>query len=168
MTMTQDTQKREVVGLLAGKADLDACIKALESAGFDHSDISILSSHESPDLAANTPGDTVEDTSVAALDEPLRYAFPLTTAGLIAVVGGPISAVLGGIIAAGVAGMAAKDYIDALISHPKPGEFARALEAGGVILWIYAATGNLEAKAVEILSAHGATNIHTSVRKDKK
>ena len=164
--MTDQKKRHEIVGLLASKDRLDACMKALLDAGFDHSDISLLSSHETPDVAQGDRVKDMEETATTALDIPMTYAFPLATAGLIAVVGGPITAILGGIIATGMVGMAAKDYIEALVSHPKPGEFARALEAGGVILWVYAENPEQETLAASILEKAGATNIHASLRKD--
>jgi len=164
--MAEEILRREIVGLFSEKAAFDACVKALLDAGFDHSDISLLSSHEALDATYGEKVEGLPETAKTALDVELTYAFPLATAGLVAIVGGPVTALLGGIVAAGVAGMAVKDYIEALVVHPKPGDFARALEAGGVILWVYAASPEREETARKLLEEAGAANIHTAQRKD--
>ncbi len=164
--MDGHAKNREVLGILPTKEALDACLAALMEEGFDHSDISLLSSHESLDIAKEDAFSGGEGTAIRALDMPMTYAFPLATAGLIAIVGGPLTAILGGIMAAGMAGMATKDYIEALTSHPKPGEFARALEAGELVVWIYVDNTEEEEKALRILGDSGARNIHAAARKD--
>jgi hypothetical protein len=137
-------------------------VEALLAAGFDRADLSILASHASLD-AANPKGKP-RDEALTGLVGELKYAFPLTTAGLIAIVGGPIEAALAALVAAGVGGAAIKDYLDELTSHPKPDEFTRALEAGGVILWVHVDTPEQEAQAASLLEREGGDNVHVTVR----
>ncbi|PWC95678.1 hypothetical protein [Azospirillum sp. TSO5] len=163
--MTEETvpaEVREVVALFSTRAGFDRAVEALLAAGFDRADLSVLASHASLDAA--DPKGKPRDEALTGLVGELKYAFPLTTAGLIAIVGGPIEAALAALVAAGVGGAAIKDYLDELTSHPKPDEFTRALEAGGVILWVRIDTPDEEAQAAALLEREGGVNVHVSVR----
>lgn len=162
---TQDTapaEVREVVALFSTRAGFNRAVDAVLAAGFDRADLSVLASHASLDAA--DPKGKPRDEALTGLVGELKYAFPLTTAGLIAIVGGPIEAALAALVAAGVGGAAIKDYLDELTSHPKPDEFTRALEAGGVILWVRVTTPEQEREASALLDREGGGNVHLSVR----
>ena len=166
--MTQTTQDaapaevREVVALFSTRTGFNQAVDALLAAGFDRADLSVLASHASLDAA--DPKGRPRDEALTGLVGELKYAFPLTTAGLIAIVGGPIEAALAALVAAGVGGAAIKDYLDELTSHPKPDEFTRALEAGGVILWVRVTTPEQEREVSALLDREGGGNVHMSVR----
>lgn len=169
--MTQTTEHnaprevREVVALFSTRAGFDRAVDTLIDAGFDRADLSVLASHTSLE-AAEPHAPKPRDEALTGLVGELKYAFPLTTAGLIAIVGGPIEAALAALVAAGVGGVAIKDYLDELTSHPKPDEFSRALEAGGVILWVQVKTVEQEQRATAILEREGGGNVHLSVREE--
>lgn len=154
---------REIVGLLKDRARFDDAVAALAGAGFEHADISVLTSHAPLEVARPKPkfGERV----VEAVTGELVYAFPLATAGIIAVAGGPIVEVLAGLTAAGIGVAAVVDYIKTITAHPDPAEFARAVEAGGVVLWVRVADGDAEARARAALKGAGAANIHLVERK---
>jgi hypothetical protein len=157
---------REVVALFRSRAEFDLAISMLLSAGFGREDLSVLSSHESLD-AAGRPGKP-RDKALTALLGELSYAFPLTTAGLIAIVG-PIAAPIAAVVAAGVGGAAVKEYLDEITATPHTGDFARALEAGGVILWVNVGTATQpdtahEERARALLRRAGGMNIHVAER----
>ncbi|AWK86017.1 hypothetical protein [Azospirillum thermophilum] len=154
---------REIVALFDTRAGFDRAVAALLQAGFDRSDLSVLASHSSLEVADSKPAKP-RDEALTGLVGELKYAFPLTTAGLIAIVGGPIEAALAALVAAGLGGVAIKDYLDELTSHPKTDEFTRALEAGGVILWVTVADEAAEARATEVLEREGGRNVHLSTR----
>ncbi|MBP2298646.1 hypothetical protein [Azospirillum picis] len=153
---------REVVALFSTRAGFDHAVDALLAAGFDRADLSVLASHASLDAVGKNG--KPRDEALTGLVGELKYAFPLTTAGLIAIVGGPIEAALAALVAAGVGGAAIKDYLDELTSHPKPDEFTRALEAGGVILWVRVDTAEREGQASAILAREGGGNVHVTTR----
>lgn len=155
---------REVVALYDSRADFDRAVEALTTAGFVRDDLSVLATHTSLDAA--DPPAPPRDEALLGLVGELKYAFPLTTAGLIAIVGGPIAAPLAALVAAGLGGVAIKDYLDELTSHPEPDEFARALEAGGIILWVRVADTAAEQRAGAILEREGGRNVHLSVREE--
>lgn len=167
--MTQTTEQnatrevREVVALFTTRADFERAVAALLESGFERSDLSVLASHTSLE-AADPKTAKPRDEALTGLVGELKYAFPLTTAGLIAIVGGPIEAALAALVAAGLGGVAIKDYLDELTSHPKTDEFTRALEAGGVILWVTVGTPESELRASAILEREGGGNVHLATR----
>lgn len=153
---------REVVGLFHTRAAFDRAVAALLDAGFAREDLSVLASHTSLEAAAAPP--RPRDDALTALVGELTYAFPLTTAGLLAIVGGPITAPLAALVAAGVGGAAIKDYLDELTSHADTDAFARALDAGGVILWVRATDEAAETSAAAALEDAGGENVHLAIR----
>ncbi|WP_448205138.1 hypothetical protein [Azospirillum sp. sgz302134] len=155
----------EVVALFETREAFDRAVAALLEAGFTREDLSILASHTSLEAADQRPP-APRDEALTGLVGELKYAFPLTTAGLLAIVGGPIAAPLAALVAAGLGGVAIKDYLDELTSHPDTDEFSRALEAGGVILWVRVTDPAVEAKAGAILERHGGRNVHLAVREE--
>jgi hypothetical protein len=151
----------EVVAVFETRDAFDRAVAGLLAEGFARDDISVLASHTSLDAARPA---TPRDEALTGLVGELKYAFPLTTAGLIAIVGGPITAPLAALVAAGIGGAAIKEYLDELTSHPEPDAFANALEAGGVILWVRVADAAAEARAGAILERCGGRNVHLAVR----
>ena len=156
---------REVVALFETRQSFDRAVDSLLASGFDREDLSVLASHTTLEAADKHPS-TPRDDALTGLVGELTYAFPLTTAGLIAIVGGPLSGAVAAVVAAGLGGLAIKDYLDELTSHPETTEFARALEAGGVILWVRVDDSRAELDASAILSREGGRNVHTSVREE--
>jgi hypothetical protein len=148
-----------VVGLLADRKDFESAVEALTAAGFERADLSVLGSHESID-AAGRPGKPWRDVLTALVGE-IKYEVPLVASGAVFLAGGPMSATIAGLVAAAVGGIAAKEIIDEVTSSPHTEDFARSLEAGGLILWVRADDGERESAATRILTDHGGTNVHT-------
>jgi hypothetical protein len=153
----------EVVGLFENRHTFDCAVEALLTGGFQRTAISVLASHTSLEASAPNPA-APQDDALTALVGELSYAFPLESAGLLTVVGGPISGSIGALMAAGIGGMALKEYLDELTSHPDTDAFAKALEEGGLVIWVQVADDAEETKAGEILTAEGAVNVHLSRR----
>ncbi|HEY0835765.1 MAG TPA: hypothetical protein VGE72_17815 [Azospirillum sp.] len=159
----QPQEISEVVAVFETRDAFDRAVSDLLAQGFARTDLSVLASHASLDAADAHPPAPRDDALTGLVGE-LKYAFPLTTAGLIAIVGGPITAPLAALVAAGIGGAAIKEYLDELTSHPEPDEFANALEAGGVILWVRVDDAAAEAKAAAILERNGGRTVHLAVR----
>jgi hypothetical protein len=152
----------EVVGLFRDRASFGAAVDALLAAGFERADLSVLASHESLE-AAGTPGKPWRDVLTALVGD-LKYEGPLVASGLIFLAGGPVTATLAAVAAAAVGGMAAKEFLEEATAQPHTEDFARSLEAGGVILWVCAETDERRERASAILAAHGGQNVHVSER----
>jgi hypothetical protein len=156
------TPIREVVGILADRTQFQAAVDGLVAAGFRPADLSVLSSHDSLE-AAGQEGKPWRDVLTAMVGE-LRFEGPLVAAGLIALAAGPVGAAIAALVAAGVGGAAAKELLDEVTSVPDSDDFARALAAGSVILWVATADESREQLARSVLSSVGATNIHLTER----
>lgn len=148
----------EVVGLFAGREAFEAAVNALLAAGFERTDLSVLGSHESID-AAGRPGKPWKDVLTALVGE-IKYEVPLVASGAIVLAGGATAALIGALIGAAVGGAVVKDVIEEVTSTPDTEDFARAVEAGSVILWVRAPDQRLERAAIDILQRNGATNVH--------
>jgi len=157
------TTIREAVALFSSREALQSAIDALIGAGFKRSDLSILSSHESIE-ASEKPENRLGDLR-NALGSDLRYLGPLAAAGFIMLAAGPMAAVLAAVIAAGIGGMAVKELLDETTSAPHTEDFARALEAGAVIIWVRPANEEGESRAISILEEQGGSNVHMNERR---
>ncbi len=148
----------EAVGLFADRGSFETAIRALIDAGFDRTDLSVLSSHESID-AAGQPGQPWQDI-VTALAGEFKFEAPLVASGAIFLVGGPVAATVAGLIAAAGVGIAAKEVIEGVTSSPHTEDFARSLDAGSVILWVRADDSAKQQRALTILTESGGQNVH--------
>ena len=133
-TPTPSNSAPELVGLLANRESFEAAVKALREAGFARTDLSVLSTHESID-AAGEPGKPLKDTLTALVGE-LKFEGPLVASGAIYLAGGPMAATIAALIGAAVGTVAAKEVIEEVTSTPHTEDFARAVEAGSIILWV--------------------------------
>jgi len=151
----------EAVGHFADRETFEAAVAALGAAGFDRTDLSVLSSHESID-AAGKPGKPWKDV-VPALVGELKFEVPLVASGAIMLAGGAIAATIAGVVGAATAGFAAKEVLDQVTAAPHTEDFARALDAGSVILWVRTEDAAAEERAQAILRENGGQNVHIHV-----
>jgi hypothetical protein len=151
-----------VVGIFSQPRPLLDCIKALQAQGFAHDQLSLLSSHEAIEAAAEGGG-SWQDRLMPILSET-RYEVPLVSGLLIALAGGPAAALVGGVAAAGVGVMALKELLDEAISLPNTEAFADAVRSGEILLWVAVTDSASEQTAVSLLEGHGARNIHLTER----
>ncbi len=163
MSTAPSTRRREVAGILATRAQFETTVQRLLDAGFDHADLSVLSSHDAIEAASGREGRPWRDVLMALVGD-LKYEGPLVSAGLIALAAGPVGATVAGLVAAGVGGAAIKELLDEVTARPESEDFARALEAGSIILWVHAADDGREASATAVLTEAGAENVHTVER----
>ena len=163
-TPAQSAPAREVVGTFGDRAHFEAAVGALSRAGFARERLSVLSSHESIAVAeAGAPARSWRDVLVDLVGDP-KYEGPLVAAGLIALASGPVGVAIAGLVAAGVGGVAVKELLDEVAALPDGTDFARALAAGSVILWVGVETAAEEAEATRLLTDAGGTNVHVFER----
>lgn len=148
----------EMVGLFTKRPSFDAAVADLLAAGFARTDLSVLASHDSID-AVDSDGDTV-DTTLKAMFSEMRIIEPLTVAGGVMLVGGPVAGAIAAVIAAGIGVIAIKDVLEEVTSTPDHQDFEEALTAGGLILWVRYDDPDQRATAEKVLNAHGALNVH--------
>ena len=149
----------EVVGVIASEAEFRAALKALLADGFVRADLSVLASHELRSKRPAAPRPLGEDALVALLGD-LRDQVPLLASGAIVLAGGPVAATIAALIGAAVGGVAVKDLLEEVTAKPHTEEFARAVEAGSLILWVNVGDEAKLDNAVRLLREHGAGNVH--------
>jgi len=157
---------QEIVGVVTDQQQFQNAVDNLLAAGFKRSDLSVLASHESLDASTSTEHglkDTFNDTLKALVGE-IKYAGPLGAAGVAVLFGGPIGVVVGGVIAAGISGLALTEVLGEVLAGSHPEHFSRAVEAGGIILWVAVTDETQAAKATEILTDAEAHNVHVVAR----
>lgn len=156
--MNSNTVNTEVVGLLNSRETFEKTIEALLKEGFERTDLSVLSSHESID-AAGKPAKPLKDVLSALVGE-IKFEGPMVASGAIFLAGGPIGELIGAVVGATVGGVAVKEVLDEVTATPHTEDFARAVDAGSIILWVRANGQEREAKAKEVLQDQGAENVH--------
>jgi hypothetical protein len=158
----QARQVTEVVGRFATRAEFKRAVQALQAAGFGHSDLSVLDTHESVD-AAGSEGEAWQDT-LASLTGDARFIGPIAGAGMIAMATGPVGAAVALATGAGLSGLAARDILEKIQATPHTEAFARALESGTVLLWVYAPDETSQATATRLMTEAGGEDIHVHTR----
>jgi len=148
----------EVVGRFASQESFTTAVEELLLAGFVPSDLSVLDTHEA--LCAAVSSGEAWQTALAGLVGEIKYVGPITAAGLIGIATGPVGAAISATVAAGLTGAALAELLETIRATPHTESFARALEAGALLLWVRAADAEREIKARETLSRHGAEDVH--------
>lgn len=152
----------EVAGNFATRKSFTAAVEALKAAGFGHDAISVLDTHESL-TAAGKPSEAWQE-SLAGLVGEIHYVGPLTAAGLIALASGPVGVAVAGAVAAGLTGAALVELLDEVRATPHTEAFARALEAGAILLWVRVESEQQAREAETLMSRHGGSDVHRHVR----
>lgn len=156
------THVTEVVGRFDSREEFTAAVEALREAGFSQDALSVLDTHQSLE-AAKGERRAWQDV-LSGMTTEVTYIGPLATAGLIAVAAGPVGAMVASLMAAGIGGLALREALEELEATPDTEAFAKALEAGALLLWVWAEDPGDQAKAREILEATGAKDVHIHTR----
>jgi hypothetical protein len=156
--MNINTPVTEIVGLLENREGFEKTVAALLDAGFERTDLSVLSSHESIE-AAGKPAKPIKEVLRALVGE-IRFEGPMVASGAVFLAGGPIGELIGAVVGATVGGVAVKEILEEVTATPHTEDFARAVDAGSIIIWVRAPGENEQTKAIEILEAHGGENVH--------
>lgn len=156
--MNQKSPLNEIVGILKTREDFEQATKALLESGFERTDLSVLSSHESIE-AAGKPAKPIKDVLSALVGE-IRFEGPMVASGGVFLAGGPVGELIGAVVGATVGGVALKEVLDEVTATPHTEDFARAVDAGSIILWVRTPDESKQANATEILQKLGAENVH--------
>src|SRR5882757_1940926 len=150
---------REAVASFPDRDHFHRAVSSLLAAGFEASDLSVLASHDSL-ATAGEPGGAEPTVVPAGLSDEIKYIGPLTVAGIILLSGGPIAATIAALVGAGIGGAALKELFDDYTAAPHRGDFAAALQAGAVLVWVRCADPEIELRALRILDEAGGRHVH--------
>lgn len=157
---------REAVASFANEAALRRAVATLLDAGFKPADFSVLASHDSLEVAGDMPGYSGKPGAslLAGLTDEVSFLAPLTVAGIVLLSTGPVGAAIAGLIAAGLGGAALKELLDRIAANEHSAEFADALEAGAVLLWVRVDDPRREPLALQLLAKAGGQAAHLHAR----
>ncbi len=166
--MAEPTKKtphiREAVASFADREHFGKAVTELLAAGFAASDLSVLASHDSLAAAGDTDLSKQPPSWLpSSLSDEIKYIGPLTVAGIVVLSGGPVAAGIAALVAAGLGGAALKEILDRYTTR-HTAEFAAALEAGAVLLWVRCESDAQEQRAMRILEAAGGRHGHIHLR----
>jgi hypothetical protein len=135
----------------------------LIEAGFERSDLSVLASHDSLEVATET-AEAERDGLTAGLAGEAEFLGLVATASLILTVSGPWGALAAAV--AGIAGgvMALEPLLDRMTLSAHAGAFARALEEGRILLWVRTSDAARVARAEAVLRATGGGDLRRLAR----
>jgi hypothetical protein len=155
-------QQTEIVGRFARRDEFKAAVGTLLAAGFQSSDLSVLDTHEA--LSASESASEAWQDALSGLVGEIKYVGPITAAGLIAIATGPVGAAIAGLVAAGFTSVALSEMLSTLRATPHTEQFARALESGTLLLWVRTNSETQVKSAADILTRHGAEDVHSHQR----
>ena len=154
---------REAVASFSDREHFRGAVTALLAAGFEQTDLSVLATHESLSAADEEPGGLI----AAGLSDEIKYIGPLTIAGFVLISGGPIAVALAALVGAGLGGAALKELFDDYAAAPHREQFAAALAAGAVLLWVRCGDPEVELRALRILEEAGGHYVHIHGRPNR-
>jgi hypothetical protein len=174
-----NTKIREAVGVFHDEKTLQSAVDGLLIAGFDQSHLSLLAGErtvetklghryekvaeleDDPEVPTKAFDDIDSRTEgKAAIVGGLFYVGAVAAAGIIVASGGTAAAALiaaalagggGGLIGAGLA---------QFIEHRHAHRLQEQLDHGGLLLWVRTLAVDDERRAIEVLRAHGADDVH--------
>lgn len=157
---------REAVASFATREQFRDAVGRLLGAGFAPSDLSVLASHDSLEIAGKVPGYPAAPaaTLMAGLTDEVVFLSPLTIAGFVLLSGGPVAVALAALVSAGLGSAAIKEILDRYTANRHSAEFAAALKAGAVLLWVRVGDPELEATAARLLEEAGGRHVHIHAR----
>ncbi len=152
---------REIVATYGDRTSFEAAVAALLAAGFDRTDLSVLASHDSLEVAGDIAGYHREDGKelVSALGQQLTWLEPVTIAGTLFSAAGPIGAAVAAIIAAAAGAVTLRPLLDEVTENAHAGSFTDAVSAGHILLWVRTATAERVARAEQLLTTTGGTGL---------
>ena len=148
---------RELVAPFAKPAAFKQAVEALLAAGFDRTDLSMLGTHDSLEVAGDLAGYRREPAAAirAGLADEAGLVGSIALAGILLLVAGPVG-VAGAAVAAAAAGaLALRPFFAQLTEAAHVEGLARAIEEGSILLWVR--TGDVASveRAEQVLNGFG-------------
>jgi hypothetical protein len=179
MDAMTDTRIREAVGVFHDEKSLQSAVDALLIHGFDRSYVSLLASQHAVESKLGHRFDKVADLEddpavpthayvgvdsrtegKAAIVGGLFYVGAVAAAGMIVASGGTAAAALIAAAVAGGGGGLIGAALAQFLEHRHAHRLQEQLDHGGLLLWVRTPSVESERRAVEILRAQDADDVH--------
>ena len=154
---------REAVASFPDREHFRRAVSALLAAGFDQTDLSVLASHQPLAVADDEPGKLI----AAGIDRGTEIYRSAHRGRLCAAVGRTDRGDGRGAGRSRARRRGAEGNFDDYTAPPHRDEFAAALSAGAVLLWVRCADPDLEARALRILDELGGRHVHVHGRPER-
>lgn len=152
---------RELVAQFADIETFRAAVEALLQAGFERTDLSMLGTHDSLEVAGDLAGYRRDPAASirAGLADESGLIGSIALAGVLLLAAGPVG-VAGAAIAAAAAGaLALRPFFGQLAESVHAEGLARAIEDGHILLWVRTADVAAVERAASLLEAGGGRNL---------
>lgn len=170
---------REAVGIFYDADDLQAAIDSLQGNGFMQHELSVLADEDVIQKKLGRPYNRIEDAAEdpkaprgvfisqetlgeaegAVIGLPL-YTAATAAAGAAIATGGTVLEAILAAVAGGGAGAGIGAILAMLIARNHADELQRQIDRGGLLLWVHLRTPDRENRAIEVLKAHAAHDVH--------
>jgi hypothetical protein len=168
------TYDNEIVAIFHSPEQLDAAVSDLCSSGWDRAELSLLGrkneltpNADAKDIAGNSVApraavatDTDERQDAVLAGSLAGVAAAFVASGAFVATGGAAVVALIGAAAAGGGGAVAGNYIGHMLGRESAEPVEEQIKRGGIVLWALLRSADQEPRARDILSRHGADNIH--------
>jgi len=154
-------ETRELVAQFKDAEGFERAVEALLAAGFERTDLSMLGTHDSLEVAGELAGYQRDPAGSmrAGLAGESGLIGSIALAGVLLLAAGPVG-VAGAAVAAATAGaLALRPFFGQLAEAVHAEGFARAIEAGHVLLWVRTRDAEEVERAGTVLAGAGGTNI---------
>ena len=174
-----NTLYREAVAVFDTAETLELAIEALQSNGFNRADISLLADAETVEEKLghryrkvseleddpNVPRTAFVSTEAVGdaqggIVGALSYVGAVAAAGTIVATGGTLAATIAAAMMTGAAGGVIGTALASMIDYQHAEYLQDQLTHGGLLLWVRTPDAEHETRAVEILQAHSAHDVH--------
>jgi hypothetical protein len=154
-------QTKEILAQFATRATFEQAVAGLLGAGFERTDLSVLASHDSLEIAGDIGGyRPASGRGVsAALEEQLPWIAPFVMAGAILVAAGPIGIAVAGVAGAAAGAIALRPVFDAAMGDVHAERFSQAVADGRILLWVRVTTPSQVAAAEDLLKGASAESV---------
>ncbi len=159
MILPEDT--RELVAHYATRPAFERAVADLLAAGFAPSDLSVLASHDSLEVAGDIAGYHRAPLAAigAGLAGELPLLAPLALTGLMLAVSGPVGVAVAAVAAAAGGTLALRPVLDQITETAHATQFSDAVAKGHILLWVRTADAGRVGAAETLLRQAGGTDI---------
>jgi hypothetical protein len=154
-------QTREVVAQFQTMSGLAEAVDTLLARGFERTDLSMLGTHDSLEVAGDLAGYRRDPgASIAAgIANQAEVLGTIALAGALLLAAGPVG-VAGAAIAATAAGaLALRPFFAELVETAHADGLAQAVEQGRILLWVRTADAAAVERATAVLEAAGGADL---------
>ncbi len=156
-----DAETREIAATFPDRAAFERAVNDLLAQGFERTDLSVLASHDSLEVAEPIAGYDREKGGElgAGLAGELGFVGSIGIAGALLLAGGPVGAVAAAVVAAGGGVIALRPFLARFIEEAHAGGFAQSVEDGRILLWVRTPNAAAVTRAEASLARNGGNSL---------